>query len=129
MLNCGKCGSEYEPFGQRFNRCKPCLREYQREANKRRSECSKQKRRDHLNRIRSDKRKLIESYKDDKSCKYCDECENACLEFHHLNPNEKDFQISRAVSSGKTWEEILIEIEKCDIVCSNCHKKIHAGLL
>lgn len=49
------------------------------------------------------------------------------LEFHHLNPNEKDFGIA---SKGYTrsWEKVKEELDKCICVCSNCHKEIHAGI-
>lgn len=58
----------------------------------------------------------------------CEKCGynkcNGALEFHHLNPEEKDFSIS---SSGttKSFERIKIEIDKCILVCANCHREIH----
>lgn len=44
------------------------------------------------------------------------------LEFHHKDTKEKDFTIS-----GKSWsyERLKKEVDKCIIVCSNCHKEIH----
>ena len=47
------------------------------------------------------------------------------LEFHHKNPDEKDFTIS-----GKSWsfERLKKEVDKCILVCSNCHKEIHFEL-
>jgi len=50
---------------------------------------------------------------------------NAALHFHHLNPHEKDFNIS----SRTNWEEVLIELEKCVLLCSNCHAEAHAGII
>jgi IS30 family transposase len=47
----------------------------------------------------------------------------AALEFHHRNPNNKDFEISS--SKILSWNKIKIELDKCDLVCSNCHKEIH----
>lgn len=49
------------------------------------------------------------------------------LEFHHINPDEKDFGIS---VKGYTisWENNKKELDKCVLVCSNCHREIHAGL-
>ena len=44
------------------------------------------------------------------------------LEFHHLNPNEKDFAFGDKVLS---WSKMKIELDKCILVCSNCHKEIH----
>jgi hypothetical protein len=48
------------------------------------------------------------------------------LEFHHLNPNEKDFGISAARSFN--FEKIKKELDKCVLVCSNCHREIHSGI-
>ena len=59
----------------------------------------------------------------------CEKCGyNKCidaLEFHHKDPKEKDFNISR-----KSWsfERLKKEVEKCILVCSNCHKEIHFEL-
>ncbi len=77
-------------------------------------------------------RKLIKQwaldYKGNK-CKYCgyDKCIEA-LEFHHINPDEKDFSISDR-NIKLDWEEIKKELDKCVLVCSNCHREIHAGYL
>jgi predicted HNH restriction endonuclease len=49
------------------------------------------------------------------------------LEFHHKNPTQKDFQISKA--RGWTFNErIKKELDKCQILCSNCHKELHSEL-
>lgn len=71
------------------------------------------------------KQKLIE-YKGGK-CEICgyNKCVNA-LEFHHKNPLEKDFQIS---GSSKSFENLKSEVDKCLLVCANCHREIHAGLI
>lgn len=47
------------------------------------------------------------------------------LEFHHIDPSQKDFTISRKIQS---IEKILIEVQKCILVCANCHREIHGGL-
>ena len=54
-------------------------------------------------------------------CSY-DKCEQA-LEFHHKEPSEKDFHISGA--HCRSWESIKIELEKCIILCANCHRETH----
>ena len=56
-------------------------------------------------------------------CGY-DKCLSA-LEFHHLNPNEKDFQVS---GKSISWDKIKNELDKCVLVCSNCHQEIHSNL-
>ena len=50
------------------------------------------------------------------------------LEFHHLDPNQKDFGIS-AKGYTRSFERVKEELDKCILVCSNCHKEIHAGLI
>lgn len=49
------------------------------------------------------------------------------LEFHHINPKEKDFEISRCKSY--TFDETIIkELDKCALLCSNCHKEVHGNI-
>lgn len=68
--------------------------------------------------------KLIE-YKGGK-CQICgyNKCISA-LEFHHKNPEEKDFTIS---GQSKSFEKLKAEADKCILVCSNCHREIHEGI-
>ena len=47
------------------------------------------------------------------------------LEFHHVDPKEKDFGISGKVLG---WERIKKELEKCVLLCSNCHREEHDRL-
>lgn len=62
------------------------------------------------------------------SCKLCgyNKCVEA-LDFHHINPNEKDFGIS--MNLNRSWNKIETELIKCILVCSNCHREIHNGLV
>lgn len=59
----------------------------------------------------------------------CIRCEyNKCLkalEFHHLNPAEKDFTIS---NDHFKLLDAVNESKKCILICSNCHKELHDGL-
>lgn len=47
------------------------------------------------------------------------------LEFHHLDPKEKDFNIS-SVTVFK-FLKVKDELDKCVVLCSNCHREVHAG--
>ena len=67
------------------------------------------------------KLKMIE-YKGNK-CEKCGYNKNiAALEFHHLDPNTKKFTLS---DTHHTWEETKEELDKCILVCSNCHRELH----
>lgn len=46
-----------------------------------------------------------------------------CMDFDHLDPTAKEFNISEAAASGNVgWERIEAEIAKCEVVCANCHR-------
>lgn len=48
------------------------------------------------------------------------------LTFHHIDPTQKDFNVS---SSTKAWSTIKSELDKCLLLCANCHAEVHDGLL
>lgn len=48
------------------------------------------------------------------------------LEFHHLDPSKKDFGVSDG--NYRNWLTVKEEIDKCLLLCSNCHKETHAGV-
>lgn len=64
-------------------------------------------------------------YKGGKCCR-CgyDRC-IAALEFHHTDPTQKEFGIAQ-VKSRSINESIKSELDKCELVCSNCHREIHS---
>ena len=68
------------------------------------------------------KERLVE-YKGGK-CEICgyDKCITA-LEFHHLNPEEKEFGIGN--NDILSFERNKQEVDKCILVCANCHREIH----
>jgi hypothetical protein len=73
-----------------------------------------------------DKRRLwFQEYKTHLQCKNCTENNPVCLCFHHRDPNEKDFGIGQMKTMSES--RILEEIAKCDVLCANCHLKLHYG--
>ena len=59
-------------------------------------------------------------------CQKCgyNECP-AALDFHHRNPEEKDFAICKKSGCRKINDRIKKELDKCDLLCANCHRKEH----
>ena len=49
----------------------------------------------------------------------------SALEFHHKNSNEKDFSVSRNMCND--FEDVKKELDKCELLCSNCHREEHAN--
>ncbi len=74
-------------------------------------------------------REYVDDIKAKSSCKFCAEKEPCCLEYHHLDPTTKDIDPANMVSQGWAKVRIDAELAKCICVCSNCHKKVHKGLL
>lgn len=59
-------------------------------------------------------------------CEICGYDKNiAALEFHHLNPEDKSFQLDARHLSNTTIEKLLTESKKCILVCANCHRELH----
>jgi len=46
------------------------------------------------------------------------------LEFHHKNQTHKEFGIS-ASGTTRSWAKIKTELDKCILICSNCHRELH----
>lgn len=77
---------------------------------------------------RNKNKKLIWNIKLNSKCIKCGENHPAVLDFHHRNKENKLFEISTGwKKSGRL--KILEEIKKCDILCANCHRKLHYDLL
>lgn len=51
----------------------------------------------------------------------------AALDFHHINPKEKNGYGTGALKAHWTFEKNKFEIDKCILVCVRCHREIHAG--
>ena len=72
---------------------------------------------------RGNLKKKAAGYKGGK-CEICgyNKC-NGSLCFHHVDPKNKGFEIGSAYSLG--WEKIRLELDKCILLCLNCHGEIH----
>ena len=77
--------------------------------------------------MHAEMKKWVYELKAGKQCVKCGESHRQCLDFHHRNPAEKSFGIKEGLKKGIEKEKILAEITKCNILCSNCHAKLHRG--
>lgn len=70
---------------------------------------------------------MVNEYKSARGCACCGENSHPhVLDLHHLDPSEKEGSPSLLRTS---WERWLTEAQKCVILCANCHRKVHAGIL
>lgn len=74
---------------------------------------------------RRDKHKeFFHNIKKNLKCDNCGETRWYVLDFHH-NEGDKEFNISTWFSSGLSIERFKKELEKCSVLCSNCHRELH----
>lgn len=71
------------------------------------------------------RRAWYEKFKKTLKCSRCPENHPACLDFHHRDPKAKEVTIASTLGNGWSIARILKEIAKCDLLCANCHRKLH----
>lgn len=132
MKTCSCCKKDFpiekfafknKALGKRNSMCNDCRHERQKISYYKHHKSN-------LNRIKQykkDNKEWFFKFKKTLSCCVCGESESSCLDFHHIDSNEKDFVISDMIESSKN--KILEEINKCACLCANCHRKYHAGKL
>lgn len=69
-------------------------------------------------------KQFINLYKSKLPC-LCGESDYRCLDFHHINPDNKKKAVAELAAEGYNIPTIQAEIDKCEILCSNCHRKQH----
>jgi hypothetical protein len=108
---------------------KEYMRAYDREYYRRNREHllkkQKEKNRRHLEKVG----KWLNDYKKGLSCSRCPESHPATLQFHHRNPEEKEFSIGMYRHGKYSQKRLLEEIAKCEVICANCHAKEHWSYL
>ncbi len=85
-----------------------------------------QNRAKHIKFVNNNKLRKLKKLRDLKTkCSRCPETHVSCLEFHHIVPSNKIGNISELPAKGWSWSRIEEEIQKCVLLCSNCHRKLH----
>ena len=99
-VKCAFCNTSFYPINEESNLCPSCLAKVKRVH-----------------------RKLICLDYLGGKCEHCGEIDPSILTFHHVHPNEKVHNISSILDDS--WSTIKRELDKCIILCLNCHKKHH----
>tara|TARA_R100000808_G_C2145995_1_gene153866 strand:+ start:1922 stop:2380 length:459 start_codon:yes stop_codon:yes gene_type:complete len=108
---------------KRSSKCKRCTNEYSRKHYQNNREVYKRRVKKSTERYKKYGRKLIYEFKLSNPCTTCGESNPVVLEFHHLDPKTKRDDISNMATHGYSAKSIEEEIEKCIILCANCHRK------
>lgn len=127
MKKCSKCG-ELKPISEfainklrkdgHASDCKSCRKIYRDKHYQEHKEYYKTKAAEYK------KKKTVEfeEYKSTLKCEICGESRPWCLDFHHVNPDEKEKEVVKLIESPRKLEE---EIKKCRVLYANCHRDLH----
>ena len=133
MKICKKCGYEkpLDSFSNNRNKsdgklvyCKVCKAQIDKKSNLNRVKEIKQYNQKKI----SKKNLIVEFWKNELGgkCKKCNESRLHVLDFHHLEENSKRTTVSELVQRfGNNNPLIKQEVEKCILLCSNCHRDFH----
>ena len=70
-------------------------------------------------------KEFVNNYKEEKGCFKCGDKRHYVLDFHHVDDSDKEFNIANKVNRGISIQTIMLEINKCEVVCANCHRELH----
>ena len=132
MKRCQKChvpkdeeeySWRFKALGKRDAICKECRKVYNDQyfngtARERHLEQVKERKKQ----ARIYAREYVLNYLTRHPCESCGESDIRVLEFHHIG--DKDQTISQMVGDGLSIERIQKELDKCQVLCSNCHRKL-----
>lgn len=110
---CSKCGQDL-----------PLTEYYSRGKGKLRAECKTC----HKNYVKgkyNERKEVVNEIKANCGCVKCGEKRPYVLDFHHKDPAIKDADIARITSNNNKMDTIYKEIDKCVVLCSNCHREFH----
>jgi hypothetical protein len=120
MRTCSVCSLSFSPTTKNMYACPPCRSE--------RTKSWRNKNRDKVREYEAkrwkQKRGIAYSYLKENPCSICGESRIPCLQFDHIDPSTKSFNVSTPY--GKTKDEVLEEIKKCRVLCANCHAMVTA---
>lgn len=126
-----KLGTKLQDIADKFNLGLSTVKKYTKGLPKRTGSLTIEQKKAYAVRAVQKRRVKIKELSIDYKGGKCEKCGyNKCkdaLDFHHLNPDEKDFGIGHK-GYTRAWEKIKIELDKCILVCANCHREIHAEL-
>jgi hypothetical protein len=132
MKKCDHCRKEkdeeefnwrYKALGIRHNTCRECMSLHQKkyfsgDAHDRHLQQVK----DRKLAVREIAREYIFQYLSTHPCVKCGESDPRVLEFHH--EHSKEYPVSVMINGGYPIPKIQAEIEKCIVLCANCHRKL-----
>ena len=100
--------------------CRPCRSAYHRQHYLKNKQRYIENNRKRVSRVMQERYEYLLLYFQTHPCVECGEKDPVVLEFDHLG--DKSFDVARGIRD-KNWNEVLAEMEKCEVVCANCHRR------
>ena len=72
-----------------------------------------------------EKKEVVQELKSKCKCAKCGDDRGYVLDYHHINSEEKETTIARMISNNYELDKVYKEIEKCIVLCANCHREFH----
>lgn len=120
FLNCGVFSLEENMPYQNSEKQKQCQKDYYIKNKKLYLDLQRKR--------KKERRAWFSAIKAKLKCMLCSESDSVCLDFHHRDRSAKIKSVCQLVAEVSTEEKILNEMAKCDVVCANCHRKLHRDL-
>lgn len=136
MKRCSRCKEEKDESQFQRNRsakdglqdqCKQCRRLLDRRTYLNRTPEQTEAYRERERLVIARYNELAYEYLLDYPCVDCGERDPVVLEFDHVG--DKRFDVANLIQSSRSWQAILAEIEKCEVRCANCHRRVTAQRL
>lgn len=110
---------QFKKLNKRRTTCKTCRSEYSKIHYKNNTQSYK----DRAKKSNPKSAQKFKNWKQDlkQKCSHCEETHPAVLEWHHVDPSVKEITLAKALNR----KIYLKEIEKCIVLCANCHRKEH----
>lgn len=105
--------------------CKVCMGKYRHDMYMKNHDRERKLRNEHCKDMYNKRLIWVRSIKYHYQCRLCRESDIEVLEFHHYNPREKTFNVQDRLHNPLS--PLIKEINKCVILCSNCHLRVHKG--
>lgn len=132
MKQCAHC-KEWKPEDEfafsnkalqiRQKQCRVCMRQFNKESYDRRSEAYRENVYKNRNARKGVIKEYVWNYLLAHPCTECGEGDPRLLEFHHLDATQKEYNVSELVNGRYSLERIQQEINKCVVLCANCHRR------
>jgi len=129
---CTRCGKEKDieefPLRNQFTQkrqsyCKDCRSDFGKDWYEKNKDYQKENASRHRTEYQQRGREYVWDYLSTHPCIKCGESDPHALEFHHTRGN-KTIEVSKLIGRGSSLETLKAEIEKCDVLCANCHRKL-----